>query len=85
MSPYVQYLLSDIKYCVLYIAVLDCSRAFALAKWEALFERLLARLPAIVVRVLLYSYANRHAWARWGKANSGTFEIRNGTREGSML
>jgi hypothetical protein len=67
------------------IAVLDCSRAFALARWDELFERLLARLPAIVVRVLLYSYENQYAWTRWGQARSRQFQIHNGTREGSMF
>ena len=67
------------------IAVLDCSRAFDLARWDRLFERLLARLPAIVVRVLLYAYENQYAWARWGRARSDRFSIRNGTRQGSVF
>ena len=57
------------------IAVLDCSRAFAKAKWDLLFQRLLTRLPAIVVRVLLYSYENQYAWARWGDAQSSQFRV----------
>ena len=67
------------------IAVLDCSRAFDLAKWDKLFTRLLNRLPAIVVRVLLYSYENQYAWARWGRARSAQFRISNGTRQGSIF
>ena len=44
------------------IAVLDCSRAFDLAKWNKLFQRLLDRLPAILVRLLLYrSSAGAHS------------------------
>ena len=67
------------------IAVLDNSRAFDLARWDKLFQRLLAKLPAIVVRVLLYSYENQFAWARWGTATSGQFRVRNGTRQGSIF
>ena len=48
-------------------------------------QRLLAKLPAIVVRVLLYSYENQFAWARWGSATSGQFRVRNGTRQGSIF
>ena len=44
----------------LIIAVLDCSCAFDLAKWNKLFQRLLDRLPDIVVCVLLYSYENQN-------------------------
>ena len=67
------------------IAVLDNSKAFDLARWDKLFQRLLAKLPAIVVRVLLYSYENQTAWARWGTARSGQFQIKNGTRQGSIF
>ena len=43
------------------IAVLDCSKAFDLARWENMFQRLLSRLPAIVVRAILYNYENQYA------------------------
>ena len=66
--------------------VLDCSKAFDLAKFDLLFTRLLdSGLPAIVVRVLAYSYQHQVAWVRWGRAcTSGEFTIRNGTRQGSV-
>ena len=67
------------------IAVLDCSKAFDLARWDKMFQRLLSRLPAIVVRVILYSYENQFAWARWGRARSEQFNISNGTRQGSVF
>ena len=67
------------------VGVLDCSQAFDLARWDQLFERLLARLPAIVVRVLIYSYQNQHAWVRWGDAKSDRFSVTNGTRQGSVF
>ena len=66
--------------------VLDCSKAFDLAKYNLLFNALLERgVPAIVVRVLSFSYKEQQAWVRWGrKATSTTFRIRNGTRQGSV-
>ena len=67
--------------------VLDCSKAFDLAKFDILFERLLTdrRMPAIVVRVLAYSYQEQLAWVRWGRScTSATFGISNGTRQGSV-
>ena len=40
------------------VVVLDCSKAFYMAKFDILFERLLKdrKMPAVVVRVLAYSY-----------------------------
>ena len=65
--------------------VLDCSKAFDLAKFDRLFSRLLERLPAVVVRVICFCYEQQQAWVKWGrKAVSGTFGISNGTRQGSV-
>ena len=66
--------------------VLDCSKAFDLAKFDLLFTRLLdSGLPAAVVRVLVFSYEEQVAWVRWGRAlTSETFGISNGTRQGSV-
>ena len=67
--------------------VLDCSKAFDLAKFHLLFERLLTdrQVPAIVVRVLAFSYQEQLAWVRWGRGcTSATFGIKNGTRQGSV-
>ena len=67
--------------------VLDCSKAFDLARFDIMFERLLTdcRVPAVVVRVLAYSYQEQLAWVRWGRScTSSTFTIANGTRQGSV-
>ena len=66
--------------------VLDCSKAFDLAKFDILFNELLDKgVPAIVVRVLIFTYKEQLAWVRWGrKSTSNTFRIRNGTRQGSV-
>jgi hypothetical protein len=66
--------------------VLDCTKAFDLARFDVLFDRLLQRgVPAIVVRVLSFSYQEQLAWTRWGRSTtSGTFGISNGTRQGAV-
>ena len=66
--------------------VLDCSKAFDLAKFNIIFNSLLERgLPAVVVRVLCYSYQEQVAWTRWGrKTTSSNFKISNGTRQGAV-
>ena len=65
--------------------VLDCTKAFDLARFDILFGRLIDRsVPAIVVRVLAFSYKEHLAWVRWGRAcTSNSFGIKNGTRQGS--
>ena len=48
--------------------VLDCTKAFDLAKFDIMFGRLLERgMPAIVVRVVAFSYTEQEAWVRWGR------------------
>ena len=66
--------------------VLDCSKAFDLAKFDLLFSRLLDKgLPAIVVRALVFSYQHQVAWIRWGRTcTSNQFTVKNGTRQGSV-
>ena len=66
--------------------VLDCTKAFDLARFDILFGRLLDRsVPAIVVRALAFSYSEQLAWVRWGRVcTSGSFDIKNGTRQGSV-
>jgi hypothetical protein len=66
--------------------VLDCTKAFDLAKFDILFNRILDRsVPAVVARVLAFSYCEQLAWTRWGRTcTSDTFGIQNGTRQGSV-
>ena len=51
------------------VAVLDCSRAFDLARWSTLFSRVLAKgVPPVVVRALVFMYEEQNAWVQWGEA-----------------
>ena len=55
-------------------------------KFDILFTKLLdRRMPAIVVRTLIYVYEEQQAWVRLGKARSKSFGIANGTWQGSVL
>ena len=74
-------------------SVLDCSKAFDLAKFSICFSRMLEKresvttkpVPAIIVRVLAFCYTEQMAWVRWGRnTTSATFGISNGTRQGSV-
>ena len=66
--------------------VLDCTKVFNLAKFNIMFEWLLnGGMPAVVVRVLAYSYVEQEAWVQWGRSScSGTYGIANETRQGSV-
>ena len=66
--------------------VLDCTKAFDLAKFNLLFDRLLeCDIPEVVVRVLTFTYQEQLAWIRWGRTcTSATFGIGNRTRQGSV-
>ena len=68
------------------ITLLDCTKAFDKCRFDILFRKLLdKKLPAIVIRVLIYVYEEQRAWVRWGDARSRSFGILNGTRQGSVL
>ena len=68
------------------ITLLDCTKAFDKCRFDILFSKLLdKKLPAIVIRVLIFVYKEQRAWVRWGKARSRSFGIVNGTRQGSVL
>ena len=68
------------------VTLLDCTKAFDKCKFDILFGKLLDRkLPAVVIRVLMFVYEEQKAWVKWGKCRSRTFGIVNGTRQGSVL
>ena len=70
--------------CIL--TLLDCTKAFDKCRFDILFRKLLQRkVPAIVVRVLVFVYQEQRAWVKWGGARSRSFGISNGTRQGSVL
>ena len=69
-----------------FVTCCDCSKAFDKCRFDILFEKLLARnIPAIVVRVLIFSYEKQTAFVKWGNVKSEMFTISNGTKQGAVL
>ena len=62
--------------------VLDCTKA----KFNLIFSRaLVCSIPAIVVRVLIFSYKEQQGWIRWGRScYSDTFGFSNSIKQGSV-
>ena len=42
------------------------------------------KVPAIVVRILIFNYEEQVAWIRWGNTLSQPFGIKNGTKQGQV-
>ena len=67
-------------------AFMDCTMAFDRCQFSKLFTKMLAKkVPPLIVRVLVFAYEEQLGWVRLGGKNSGTFTIRNATRQGSVL
>ena len=68
------------------MTLLDCTKAFDKCQFDNLFSKLINRkIPAVVVRVLMFAYQEQQAWVKWGRARSRSFQVTNGTRQGSIL
>ena len=70
----------------IYGALMDCTKAFDTVKHSLLFQKLLdAKIPPIIVRVLVHMYRKQTADVRWKSKFSYEFNIRNGVRQGAVL
>ena len=68
------------------MVALDVTSAFDRCCFDVLFTKLEGRLPAILIRVLIFIYKKQFAWVRFGdKSKSEIFKIGNGTKQGSVL
>ena len=68
------------------VTLLDCSKAFDMVEFSTLFRKLMiAGVPPILIRVLVFVYEEQFAWVKWGKSKSKQFKLVNGTRQGSVL
>ena len=71
---------------IVYGCLMDCTKAFDTVEHSRLFEKLLeAKVPRIVVRLLMVIYRNQTANVRWKQQVSEKFEIRNGVRQGAVI
>ena len=67
-----------------FCCLLDVSKGFDRVKFSVLFSSLLTKLPAIVVRVLVFCYMEQSGFVKLGTRRSANFRITNGTRQGSV-
>ena len=70
----------------IYGVLMDCTKAFDTVKHSLLFKKLLdARVPSVLVRLLICIYRKQTADVRWKSKYSYEFTIRNGVRQGAVL
>ena len=47
------------------ITLLDCTKAFDKCRFDVIFEKLITKkIPAIVIRVLIYVYEEQKPWVK---------------------
>ena len=64
---------------------MDCSKAFDMVEWVALFQGLMKRgVKAIYIRILMNIYKDQYCDVRWNGKFSHKFTISNGVRQGSV-
>lgn len=69
-----------------FVAFLDASKAFDRVNHWTLFKKLIRRnIPAIFLRLIIFWYRSQTMVVRWGGSCSNHFNIRNGTRQGSLI
>jgi hypothetical protein len=72
---------SEVQACLL-----DCSKAFDKIRYDILFQKLLEKgIPPIIIRFILYNYTNSQVRVRWNGAESNSFTVCNGVRQGAVL
>ena len=67
------------------MVALDMTQAFDRCRFDVLFTKIMAKLPHVITRTLIYVYERQYAWVRWGNAKSSEFGMTNSTRQGSVL
>ena len=71
---------------MVYGCLLDCTKAFDTVEHSKLFQKLLdAKMPKIIVRMMISIYRRQTANVRWKGQLSEEFPIRNGVRQGAVI
>ena len=66
--------------------MLDFSKAFDKINVRKLFEKMIERrVPYILLRLLLFIYIKQSCYVKWNSKKSGSFSIKNGVRQGTIL
>ena len=71
---------------IVYGVLMDCTKAFDTIQHSKLFKKMLdAKVPGILVRLLIYMYRSQMAEVRWKDSYSEQFPISNGVGQGAIL
>ena len=69
-----------------FCCLLDFSKAFDKVNFNQLFQKLAERrIPAVILRLVLYICINQSCFIRWNCVESGSFNVKNGVRQGAIL
>ena len=69
-----------------FAALMDCTKAFDTIQHSKLFKKMLdAKVPPVIVRLLINIYSMQTAEVQWKGQNSREFRISNGVRQGAVL
>ena len=69
-----------------FVCFVDFTKAFDYVNYWKLFKKLIdLKLPASIVSLLAFWYANQSVCIKWKNILSAKFKIANGTRQGSLL
>ena len=66
--------------------LMDCSKAFDMCLFNKLFQKLIdKKVPAIVVRVMIFMYEEQEGCVRLANVSSKSFKVTTGTKQGSVV
>ena len=68
-----------------FVCLLDLTKAFDCVKLSILFNKLSMKIPAIMIRILIFSYKQQKCMVNWSDHPSSQFGISNGVRRGAVL
>ena len=69
-----------------YACLLDYRKAFDLVNHVRMFQNLIDRqVNPVVIRLMISMYLVQQCYVRWGQARSYSFDVTNGTRQGSVF
>ena len=68
-----------------YVAFLDCSKAFDRISHHGLFSKLIERkVPLCIILCLIFWYGNMHSAVKWGSESSRDFSVPLGIKQGGI-
>ena len=69
----------------IFLCLMDLTKAFDLVILSHLFKKLSEKVPPILIRFLVFSYIHQDCSVSWNGAQSSSFSIGNGVRQGAVL